>query len=138
MNLLKQGAFFTIISGIGWCMDFGLFSLLSIYAGVPVSYANILSSIPAVTFVFCFATRHIFKTRAGGMSLKQKYVVYLVYQLILVTSVSYLALWLYDYLAVTEFFAGLDSLLKILVKFLITPITMICNFCVMKILAERA
>lgn len=51
-SIIRQGTYFTVISGIGWCIDFGVFSLLGIYVGIPVAYANMLSSLPAITFVF--------------------------------------------------------------------------------------
>lgn len=136
-KVLRQGSYFTLISGIGWCMDFGLYSLLSIYWCVPVAYANMISSLPAITFVFAMATRHIFIRRSGGLKIWQKYVIYLVYQAALVISVSFLAEWVYNIIQDKLLMLCLGKALKVLVKCLITPITMLMNFIVMKILVEK-
>ncbi len=133
-KLLLQGSYFTLISGIGWCIDFGMFAFLSIYMGMPIHYANMLSSIPAVTFVFFFATRYIFSCKPDGLSLKVKYIIYLLYQICLIYIVSLMAKWIYDsIMSFNEVINGVE----VIAKLLITPITMMCNFIMMKTLGEK-
>ena len=133
----RQGAFFVLVSGLGWCMDFGFYTVLTSCLSVPVAPANMLASMPAVTFVFVLSTRHIFATQKNRWGLGVKYAAYLAYQAVLVTSVSLLAGWLYVQLQGFVLPDLLAQYLNILVKVLITPLTMACNFFMMKFLAER-
>jgi len=136
-GLFQQGWKFTLTSGVGWLIDFGVYTCLAVYVDVPVPVANMISSLPAITFVFCFATCKIFANKSGRIGLKSKYFIYLFYQAVLITMVSIFAGWLYVFCVeimnrITEV-----TCLKILVKCLITPITMCCNFVFMKIIVER-
>ena len=83
-KLLQQGGFFVVISGIGWLLDFGIYALLTGPFSLPVLWSNMLSSLPAVTFVFLFSTRKIFAANHGHWSLRQKYLFYLCYQAVLI------------------------------------------------------
>ena len=124
-------------SGIGWLIDFSFYLGLSAL-GLPVGVANYLSAIPGVTFVFCFATKKTFVVNTGGLSLRTKYILYLIYQLLLVAAVSLLNQLLFDWIrsAVLP-----ESLLyrfaAVISKVLITPVTMTINFLVLKRLTER-
>ncbi len=136
-KITHQGTYFAIISGIGWCMDMGIYAVFTSWMSVPVAPANMLSSLPAITFVFIMATRHIFATQENRLGLRTKYVIYLGYQAALVTLISLFAGWIYVQLQEIVLPILLVAYLNILVKCLITPITMLCNFWVMKFLAER-
>ena len=137
-NIVRQGGFFIFVSGIGWLMDFGIYTCLSSFWGVPVAYANMLGSVPAVTFVFIFSTRRIFSSQRSRLGLRIKYAIYLGYQFALITLVSTLAGYLYFSLSMVQVEWGFFyKYLNIIVKCLITPITMICNFLVMKFLIEK-
>ena len=35
--MLRQGLFFTLVSGCGWCLDFGVYFLVAAQLGVPVA-----------------------------------------------------------------------------------------------------
>lgn len=129
---------FLMVSGVGWLIDFGVFYYLTDKIGFVVSKANVISTIPALTFVFITATRKVFLRNESGISLKLKYVIYFLYQMILILCVSRVGQIVYNYLegiAFLESFVFLN--LKLLAKIIITPITMICNFLVMKFLTER-
>ena len=126
---------FLIISGTGWLIDTSCYLILTLVFKQNVILSNILSSIPALTFVFFVSTRKIFSTNTGKLSIKKKYLIYFLYQIILIFSVSLLGQVLYDFLM--NYFIIEKGLLKILVKIIITPITMIINFFVMKFLAEK-
>lgn len=135
---MQQGLYFTLISGCGWCFDFGLYLFATICLKMPVGWANLASSLVSVTFVFVFATWHIFARRQGNLSLRWKYVIYLGYQVCLVSVVSYLAQKLFQICIVSAYAGCLDDAQwKALVKCLVTPLTLCCNFVVMKYLTER-
>ena len=125
---------FLFISGTGWVIDFGLDLILTGIFNLKILYSNILSSIPAITFVFIVSTKKIFKENKKGFSIKQKYIIYFLYQMILIFFISSLAQILYI-LAIKNNINF--SSLKLIIKLLITPITMILNFFVIKYLAEK-
>ncbi|WP_026748603.1 GtrA family protein [Leptotrichia trevisanii] len=125
---------FLFISGTGWVIDFGLYLILTGIFNLKILYSNILSSIPAITFVFIVSTKKIFKENKKGFSIKQKYIIYFLYQMILIFFISSLAQILYI-LAIKNNINF--SSLKLIIKLLITPITMILNFFVIKYLAEK-
>lgn len=125
------------ISGLGWCLDFGIYLALTLLLELPVQTANHISTIPAVTLVFFLSTRHTFRQRPGGLPLWVKYLLYVVYQLLLVAGVSWLGQQGYDLLIVLPLPALILDSLKILIKIGITPITMLLNYFVLGWLTER-
>lgn len=133
-KLIIQFLKFLLISGTGWLIDTAIYTILTVILKNNVIFSNIISSIPAITFVFFVSTRKIFLTHTGRFSLKQKYLIYILYQIILILTISIIGQMLYN---VSEHFLSNKNLLKILVKLTITPITMITNFFVMKFLAEK-
>lgn len=135
MNIVRQGIFFCVISGIGWMLDFCMYFVLAEKCLLSVFYTNLVSSLTASSFVFVFSTRKIFSTAVIWIPLRYKYVVYIVYQFILILGVSTLAEFLYAHWNVMEGF--FSEYLKIWVKLFITPVTVVCNFVMMKILTEK-
>ena len=132
--LLTQFVKFLFVSGTGWVIDFGLYSILTGIFELQILYSNILSSIPAITFVFIISTKRIFKENKDGFSIKQKYLIYFVYQMVLILLVSLLGQFLYLF-ALNHNFKY--KAMKIIIKLIITPITMTINFFVMKFLSEK-
>ena len=136
-KIVKQFINFLFLSGIGWVIDFTLYLLFSNIFNLKIVHSNILSSIPAVTFVFFISTRKIFSKNNSRISLKEKYLIYFLYQLILIVLISLLAQYLY-LLSLQNISMNVElKLLKIIIKILITPITMVINFIVMKFLIEK-
>lgn len=133
-KLIIQFFKFLLISGTGWLIDTTIYTILTVILKYNVIFSNILSSIPAITFVFFVSTRKIFLTHIGKFSLKQKYLIYILYQIILIVTVSIIGQMLYN---ISEPLLNNKGLLKIIIKLTITPITMITNFFVMKLLAEK-
>lgn len=125
---------FLFISGTGWIIDFGLYLILTGVFNLKIMYSNILSSIPAITFVFIVSTKKIFRENKTRLSTKQKYIIYFLYQMILIFLISSLAQILY--VVALKNNINFNSL-KLVIKLLITPITMILNFFVIKYLAEK-
>ena len=135
----RQGVAFVLVSGIGWLLDFGVYAYLTGMAGWTVSYANFFSAIPAVSFVFFMSTRHIFAKGSRRLSTHDKYIIYLLYQVLLVAIVSCLAQGLYNVLMDMGdlWQKTFCDYLSIIVKLVITPFTVLANFFVMKVLTEK-
>lgn len=137
MKYFRQFVNFIGISGIGWLIDFSIYMCLTVVFHFNVFLSNIISAIPAVTLVFLLSTRKIFVAKLGGMPVWGKYIIYVTYQMILLFTVSKIGQVLYDavfqIVKITSYIGGL----KLVIKICITPITMIMNFIVMKILTER-
>ena len=134
-KLLVQAIRFVGLSGIGWLLDFCVFAILGNVSSNVIAN-NFLSSWMGVTFVFLFATRKVFRNNSR-ISLKWKYAIYLLYQLILIALVSQLLGFVngllldYVHISLIEQFSGIAA------KILVTPITMLLNFIVMKHLIEQ-
>jgi putative flippase GtrA len=138
IKILKQLISFILISGVGFILDFTIYYLLVNIVGVKLAYANMISAIPAVTYVFLVSTRKTFNTKKSKISLVYKYLIYFIYQIFLVTLISFLAQILYDkFYEFSTRWIIIENNFKMIIKCLITPITMTCNFLVMKILCEK-
>ena len=134
-KLLYQAIRFIGLSGIGWLLDFGTYICLGFISSNLV-INNFISSWVGVTFVFIFATRKVFQNNSR-IPLGVKYLIYILYQIILITLVSKL-LGAIDSFIVSHI--AWELVLKfsgILAKIIITPITMILNFFVMKGVIEK-
>lgn len=136
-KILRQFIKFLFLSGIGWLIDFTLYLIFSNIFDFRIIYSNILSSIPAVTFVFFVSTRRVFVKNKKGFTLKEKYFIYFLYQVILIITISLLGQYLY-LLILKNIAVKIElKILKLIIKILITPITMLINFIVMKFLVEK-
>ena len=134
-KLFLQFFGFVGISGVGWLIDFSIYTVLTSCTDIPVAVANMISSFPAISLVFLVSTRKIFEN-GGHLPIWTRYVLYLLYQLLLVTVVSIAAGKLAPWLA--ELFGGkLAAFSKLLAKIIITPVTMTINFLVMKFMTEK-
>lgn len=129
---------FLLLSGTGWLIDFSIYLLLTEKLNFPVGYSNFVSGIPSLTFVFFISTKKIFKNINKGISLKKKYIIYFIYQMLLIFTVSLVGQILYLIILNSKLYdiIIIRYYLKIVVKIAITPITMTLNFIVMKILCE--
>jgi len=130
-----QAIKFIGLSGIGWILDFCTYAILCIISSNLV-LNNTISSWVGVTFVFIFATRKIFQNNSK-ISLKWKYLIYILYQCILIYFISML-LNSINLLIVNNI--DIDLILSfstIIAKIIVTPITMILNFFVMKGIIEK-
>ena len=137
-KILRQAISFLLISGTGFILDFTVFFILTYYLGVGVSHANMISSVPAVTYVFFTSIKKTFDVKNEGLPIWGKYLLYFGYQILLVTLVSTLAQLLYNtcYPNVLQCPIVLQYF-KLITNFIITPITMTFNFFVMKLLSEK-
>lgn len=138
-KLSRQFISFIAISGIGWLIDFSVYLILIKFFTFSIKYANMISAVPAVTFVFFVSVRKTFIQKQSRIRLGYKYLIYFFYQIILLLCVSWTAQMMFDCFlqSLWVHYTILLSNAKILVKLLITPITMTINFFVMKGIIEK-
>lgn len=134
-KILLQAVKFFGISGIGWILDFCTYALVEKNTG-NIILSNCISSWVGVTFVFLFSTRLLFRNE-GKIPLKIKYLIYITYQAILVFLISklinFVNMQFLEY-TTSELMRNTSFILS---KIIVTPITMITNFFVMKLLIEQ-
>lgn len=133
-KIIKALKFFGI-SGIGWILDIITFSSLNSFFHINIIVANIFSSFIAITFVFLSSTRKLFQNNSK-ISLKYKYIIYLLYQIVIVLCSSFIIN------SVNDFILGLNleflaSYTNIVAKIIVTPFTMIINYIAMTIIVEK-
>ena len=92
-QLLRQILRFLGLSGIGWLMDFTVYTLLSLRME-NLALVNVLSSLVGASFVFVFSTRFVFRD-SHRIPLWLKYAIYIVYQLVLIWLISKLLAWVH-------------------------------------------
>lgn len=135
-RIIRQGFSFVLISGIGWLIDFTVYTLLVMIASLDVAYANMISAIPGITFVFFMSGKKTFEVKPSKINLGFKYLIYFGYQVVLVIIVSHIGQ------AISHALMNVQSAFiaehpQIIAKVLITPITLVCNFFVMRFLIEK-
>ncbi|WP_153727014.1 GtrA family protein [Salinibacillus xinjiangensis] len=129
---------FVAVSGIGWLIDFVVYTILVEYVKLSVFVSNIASALPAITFVFLASTNKVFKSTNPRIRLIYKYFVYFGYQALLLLLISWLAQFIYDFIYHSMVLPqSISSNLALWVKVLITPITLLANYIVMKTLIEK-
>lgn len=132
---LKQAVQFIGLSGLGWLLDTAVYLALGLVSS-HLALNNCISSWVGFSFVFAFSTRYVFQSHSR-LSLRWKYVLYFLYQMILIGSVSQLLAHVYPmiYSCLTQL--HLSALSSLAAKIIVTPITMLMNFIVMKEIMER-
>lgn len=126
---------FVGLSGIGWLLDFSIYVTLGLLYGNLV-LNNMISSWVGVTFVFLIATRKIFKNR-GIIPLGCKYLIYLLYQGLLIFIISKFLNYINSFIVGKLNLDIITRSAPIISKILVTPVTMILNFLVMKNVIEK-
>ena len=134
MKIIKQAFCFFGISGIGWLIDFSIYIILSNLLNINVDIANMISSFIGVSFVFFISTRKVFIN--NKISLRIKYIIYVVYQILLIVIFSKIMLFLNNWLLELNW-PFINNYISIVVKIIVTPFTMIINYIVMKLLIEK-
>ncbi len=134
-KIAGQGIFFVGLSGIGWILDFCVYIGFEFILLSPV-IRNIVSSWVGVTFVFIFATRKIFQNNSN-IPLRWKYLIYLVYQVILIYFISVFLGMVDNFISSTVNVVWIQDFSPFLAKVFVTPITMCLNFFMMKRIIER-
>ena len=134
-QLLRQAIRFVGLSGIGWLMDFAVYTLLSLRME-NLALVNVFSSLVGASFVFLFSTRFVFRD-SHRIPLRLKYAIYIAYQLVLIFLISKLLAWVHLLIVSHTDRAALVSLAPVLAKILVTPVTMTVNFFAMKTVIEK-
>jgi hypothetical protein len=134
-KVIIQAFKFFGISGIGWLMDMVIYSTLT-YFGLHIIIANIISSFCAVTFVYLTSTKKLFINNNNVLNVKKKYILYIIYQVIIILASSYVIGLISNLLLKTNI-TLIIKYYKIIGKIIITPFTMIINFIFMKFLIEK-
>lgn len=134
-TLWEQIFRFIGLSGIGWLLDFFVYAVLGWFSK-DLFLNNTISSWVGVTFVFLFSTRLVFQNNSK-IPLKVKYILYLLYQCLLIYLISKLLNqvngWILAHIA-WNLILRFSALIS---KMLVTPVTMVLNFCVMKAVIEK-
>lgn len=134
-KLLTQVIKFFGLSGMGWLLDFTVYTLLSLTMS-NLFISNICSSLVGASFVFIFSTRYVFKTNAH-LPVRAKYLIYILYQIVLIVVMSRIldkinmCILLYFPLDFVKDFSPTLS------KVLVTPITMVLNYFIAKGIIEK-
>ena len=85
--------------------------------------------------MFIMSTRKIFVSNSK-INIKIKYLIYVIYQVILILTISKVMLLLKDIITPLNIDL-INKYINITVKIIITPFTMVINFIVMKLLLEK-
>lgn len=135
-KIFFQAIKFFGISGIGWLIDMVIFTALT-NLEVNTILSNIISSLVAVTFVYFTSTKKIFINKNEKINLNKKYVVYIIYQVLMILASSTLIGLINNGIILYFNYEIFLKYSKIIAKILVTPLTMICNFIFMKLLIEK-
>jgi len=125
---------FTVLSGIGWCIDFGLMLLL-VWNEVPVFLSNVVGAVAATIFVYLTAQRHVFKLAENRLGGPTRFMAYAGYQAIVIAIASFLIDAVAGMMAESALI-GDPRLAAAMAKISITPLTMYSNFLFMGWLVE--
>ncbi len=134
-DIIKKGVHFFFTSGLGFIIDFCIYTLLIRCLGFGVMGANFISSVAGSAFVFFVSTHRIFSKGTGKLPYAAKYAVYILYQLCLITIASRTGALINE--VIYNNIAFMASYSKFMAKVFITPFTMVCNFVVCRYLAEK-
>lgn len=134
-ELLRQAIRFVGLSGIGWLLDFSVYTVLS-FLSENLALNNMFSSLVGASFVFVFSTRFVFRD-SHNIPLIFKYIIYVLYQLLLIYLISLLLAWVNTVILAIFSAKLIVSLSALLSKMIVTPITMAVNFFAMKFVIEK-
>lgn len=132
---MEKAIKFVVVSGIGFIIDFILYNILVFVFHINVGVSNMISSLVGVTFVFFTSTKRIFETNTTNIGLKYKYLIYVVYQIVLILVASRVII-LFKNLFVSSNIELVAKYANVLAKIFITPFTLTINYFVMKKLTK--
>ncbi len=134
-KILAQMVSFVGISGLGWLLDLGVYTVLS-HFWRNLELSNMISSWLGVTFVFIFATRKVFQS-AGKIPLWARYLIYLLYQAMLIYFISKALLTVNAFILNNVQIDVIKNASPVISKIVITPVTILLNFLFMKCVIEK-
>ena len=122
---------FVFVSGLGFFIDFVLYSILIRLINIDIFIISLFTSLVGVTFVFFTSTKKVFETNVANIPLKYKYLIYVVYQIILILVCSNIIVYL-NGIFETSSISIVSKYSKELAKLCIPPVTLTINYFVMK------
>lgn len=135
MFLFFQAIKFFGISGVGWFLDFITYTILR-FLSQNLFLNNIISSWFGMTFIFIFSTKAVFKNNENS-SITTKYFLNLGYRILMIFVISWLLQFVDSQIVQICNAEIITKSSFIIAKILVTPVTMILNFLVMKFLMEK-
>ena len=135
--MFQQITRFLGISGLGWVLDFTIFTILGLIIE-ELFYASVLSALAGASFVFFLSPKFIFQDKSN-IPLKYRYVLYIFYQILLILFISYLIVEIDRFIhnLICPLLPVISPFAYIISKLLVTPVAMTSNFIVLKIIIER-
>ncbi|QNQ61398.1 GtrA family protein [Brucella sp. 6810] len=125
---------FVLISGVGWLLDMASYAGLSQLFTVPPAYANFISSMVGVTYVWIVALNRLFNRREYGRSIYLP--IYWGYQEISILAYSALI----SFVAASAFNSKIGQIFEmpsaLVAKLIITGPNLITNFIFMSFLTK--
>lgn len=125
---------FVFVSGLGWVLDMVSYAGLTQAAGLPVGYANFISSMIGVTYVWVVALKRLFGKGAYGRSIFLP--IYWSYQALSILGYSFLI----PLVLAAEFNVWLSQLARVppalAAKILLTAPNLVTNFLFMRFLTK--
>ena len=130
--LLTTRSFFIALSGVGWLLDFIVFSLEVIMFKMSAGYANIFSATLAAILVFVASQVLIFKVeKLSTLAV----LVYMIYTLLNIVIWAFCIEYTSSLLGQMQLIdLGLASIIS---KVVITPLSLACNFIVTKHISRK-
>ncbi len=122
---------FVFVSGLGFFIDFVLYSILIRLINLDIFVISLFTSLVGVTFVFFTSTKKVFENNTANIPLKYKYLIYVVYQIILILVCSKIIVYL-NGIFETSSVTLISKYSKELAKLCIPPVTLTINYFVMK------
>lgn len=122
---------FVFVSGIGFIIDFTLYSILIRIIDMDIFLLSFLTALAGVTFVFFTSTKKVFETNTTRIPLKYKYLIYVIYQTILLLICSKIIVILNGVFSSSSIYL-VSKYSKELAKLCIPVFTLTINYFVMK------
>lgn len=128
---MKRVIKFVFVSGLGFFIDFILYSILIRLIDLDIFIISMFTSLVGVTFVFFTSTKKVFETNTSRIPLKYKYLIYVVYQIILILLCSQIIVFL-NGIFTNSSITLISKYSKEIAKLCIPPVTLTINYFVMK------
>ena len=124
-RLAQRVTSFGVVSGMGWLLDLGTFSVLT-HLHAAAGPANVVSASLAVTWVYATSARRIF--HYGGADVRRRFLGYALIQVLVIGAAS----------AAIAALVHLSGMAPLAAKLLVTPATFVINYRVMAWLTASA
>lgn len=131
---IKSFLAFSAISGLGWLIDFTIFTLLVLILNIQTYTANFITSYIGITFVWFVSLGAVFQSKKNPLSIY--IIIYWCFQFI---SILFFSKIIQEIAAVLQhliYFSESHKSVNIISKILVTPINLVTNFIFMQQLVK--